>query len=135
MKIIIISILAVAVVAGGAMLVISGASNSSSQTVDNVSMVGGKQIITISAKGGYSPRLTNAKAGVPTVIKMNTQGTFDCSSAIVIPSLGYRSNLPPSGETLIDVPPQNAGTALQGLCSMGMYSFSINLEDFSWLVT
>ncbi|HLD70738.1 MAG TPA: cupredoxin domain-containing protein [Negativicutes bacterium] len=128
MKIIIISILAVAVVAGGAMLVISGASNSSSQTVDNVSMVGGKQIITISAKGGYSPRLTNAKAGVPTVIKMNTQGTFDCSSAIVIPSLGYRSNLPPSGETLIDVPPQNAGTALQGLCSMGMYSFSINFN-------
>ena len=95
---------------------------------NNVSVVDGKQIITINAKGGYSPRTTNAKADMPTVIKMETNGSFDCSSALSIPSLGYRNNLPPSGETLIDVLPQKAGTKLQGICAMGMYNFTINFN-------
>ena len=91
-------------------------------------MVDGKQIIMISAKGGYSPKVTTAKADMPTVIKMDTQGTFDCSSALTIPSIGYRNNLPPSGETAIDVSPQKAGTTVRGLCAMGMYNFSINFN-------
>lgn len=103
-------------------------SNSSQQGGSNVSIVDGKQIITINARGGYSPRVTTAKADVPTAIKMSTKGTFDCSSAISIPSIGYRNNLPPSGETFIDIPPQKAGTTMQGLCAMGMYSFVINFN-------
>ena len=102
--------------------------NGNQQVAGNVSMVDGKQIITINAKGGYSPRATTAKAGVPTVIKMNTQGTFDCSSALNIPSLGINKNLPSSGETLIDVPLQSAGATIQGICSMGMYNFSIHFN-------
>ena len=96
--------------------------------VNNVSMIDGKQIIAIEAKGGYSPRVTTAKANTPTVIMVNTQNTFDCSSAIMMPSLNYQANLPPSGQTAIEVPPQEAGTSLKGLCSMGMYSFSINFN-------
>ncbi len=94
----------------------------------NVSIVDGKQIITIDAKGGYQPRSTTAKANIPTVIRLNTKATFDCSSAVVIPSLRYRSNLPPSGETSIDVPPQKVGSTLQGLCAMGMYNFAIHFN-------
>jgi hypothetical protein len=30
------------------------------------------------------------------------------------------------GETLIDVPAQPAGTKMRGVCSMGMYSFTVN---------
>ncbi|OGZ62444.1 MAG: hypothetical protein A3C58_00820 [Candidatus Staskawiczbacteria bacterium RIFCSPHIGHO2_02_FULL_34_10] len=128
---IVVYMLSIAVLIGGVMLFSGNKNNSNNgvqQIISNVSMVDGKQIITINAKGGYSPKLTTAKAGIPTVIKMETQGTFDCSSAITIPSLGYRNNLPPSGETLIDVLPQNTGTTLQGLCSMGMYNFSINFN-------
>lgn len=95
---------------------------------NNVSIVDGKQVIAITAKGGYSPRVTNAKAGIPTVIKMDTRGTFDCSSALAIPSIGYQKNLPPSGETTIELPPQKAGTNMRGLCAMGMYNFSINFD-------
>ena len=95
---------------------------------NNISIVDGKQVISITAKGGYSPRVTSAKAGIPTVIKMDTRGTFDCSSALAIPSLGYRNNLPPSGETVIEIPPQAAGTSMKGLCAMGMYNFSINFD-------
>lgn len=95
---------------------------------NNVSVVDGKQIVTINAKGGYTPRNTIAKAGVPTVIKMVTSGSFDCSSSLSIPSLSYRKNLPPSGETLIDVPTQKSGKKLQGICAMGMYNFSIEFN-------
>jgi len=126
-KIIVVSIIAISVVIAGFILFSGGAKNVD-QPINNVSMVDGRQIITINAKGGYSPRVTTAKAGIPTVIKMNTQGTFDCSSALRIPSLNYQTNLPLSGQTLIDVPAQTAGTTMQGVCSMGMYSFAINFN-------
>lgn len=115
-----------------AVLIFSSLNNNSNgasmQNVNNVSLVDGKQVITINAKGGYAPKVTTAKAGIPTVIKVDTQGTFDCSSALTIPSLGYRKNLPPSGETLIDVPPQKTGTSMRGLCAMGMYNFTVNFN-------
>ena len=125
-----ISILVATVLIGGAIMLSGGGkdSNTNTSATDNVSVVDGKQIITINAKGGYSPKVTTAKAGMPTVIKMDTQGTFDCSSALTIPSLGYRNNLPPSGETAIDVPPQKAGTTMRGLCAMGMYNFAVNFN-------
>ncbi|MEK7585176.1 MAG: hypothetical protein AAB455_01495 [Patescibacteria group bacterium] len=124
------SILALAVLAGAAILLVGGNSGSGEgiTPVDNVAMVDGKQVITISAKGGYSPRVTAAKADLPTVLKVSTSGTFDCSSALAIPSLGYRKNLPPSGVVEIELPPQAAGSKLNGLCAMGMYNFSINFN-------
>ena len=125
-----ISILVAAVLIGGAILFSNEGkdSNTNTQATDNISVVDGKQIITISAKGGYSPKVTSAKAGMQTVIKVDTNGTFDCSSALTIPSLGYRNNLPPSGETAIDVPPQQAGATMRGLCAMGMYNFAVNFN-------
>lgn len=96
------------------------------QTISqNVSSIEGKQIIDISAKGGYAPRMTVAKANVPTILRVKTSATFDCSSALRIPTLNYSQNLPPTGTTDIEVPAQVAGTTLKGLCSMGMYNFSI----------
>ncbi|OGZ68642.1 MAG: hypothetical protein A3D44_03960 [Candidatus Staskawiczbacteria bacterium RIFCSPHIGHO2_02_FULL_42_22] len=128
-NIIAISIIVVCVVISGIFLFSdNNKENSENSTASNISIVDGKQIITINAKGGYLPRVTAAKAGIPTVINMKTQGTFDCSSSLTIPTLNWRNNLPPSGETLIDVPAQNPGATLQGICSMGMYNFSINFN-------
>lgn len=98
---------------------------SSKQISKNITIEDGKQVITIDAKGGYTPRKTDANANTPTLLKIKTSSTFDCSSALVIPSLNYRKNLPPSGETVIEVPPQKPGTNIRGLCSMGMFSFNI----------
>ena len=95
----------------------------------NVSVVDGKQIITIDAKGGYFPQVTIAKAEMPTIIKIATNSTFDCSSALVIPDLDYQKNLPPTAVTEIEVPPQKAGEKIEGLCSMGMYSFVIEFRN------
>lgn len=129
MKTTVISILVAGVLIGGAIMFSSGKDVSGTeQAVNNVSIVNGKQIITINAKGGYSPRVTTAKADIPTVIKVATNGTFDCSSALTIPSIDYRENLSPSGETEIEVPSQKAGTTMQGLCAMGMYNFAIHFN-------
>lgn len=100
----------------------------SSSSNDNVYFANGKQIVEIDAKGGYWPRTTIAKADTPTIIKFKTKGTFDCSSAVAIPSLNYRTILSPSGETIVNVPPQKRGAELAGSCSMGMYGFIVKFN-------
>ena len=94
----------------------------------NISIVEGKQIITVHAKGGYSPSITEAKANIPTVLRMQTDGTFDCTSVLTIPMLEYRGNLPPSGITEIEIPPQQVGSSIKGICGMGMKNFSIRFN-------
>ena len=121
-------ILALIFIGGAIIFARNGAKTDTAVSQNNVSVADGKQIIEIDAKGGYSPSVTIAKANIPTVIKVKTQGTFDCSSALVIQSIGYRANLPPSGETLIEVPPQEAGSTLRGMCAMGMYNFSVKFN-------
>ena len=96
--------------------------------VNNVSVVDGKQIIEIRAKGGYTPRKSIAKAGIPTTLRFNTSGTFDCSSSVRIPSMNISQNLPQSGVTDIDLGTQQVAT-LQGTCGMGMYPFEIDFQN------
>jgi len=91
----------------------------------NVSSEGGKQLINMMAKGGFEPNETVAKSGVDSIIRVETRGTFDCSSSLVIPFLDYKTNLPPTGVTDIDLPSQEKGSTLFGSCSMGMYNFEI----------
>jgi len=83
------------------------------------------QVIEITAKNGYSPMSSVAKANTPTTLRFTTSGTFDCSSSIVIPDLHYHTRLPMNGTTEVPVPPQAAGTELTGTCGMGMYSFTV----------
>ena len=129
MKLTIISIILALIFIGGAIIFArNGNKTNTAVSQNNVSIADGKQIIEIDAKGGYSPSVTVAKANIPTVIKVKTKGTFDCSSALVIQNIGYRANLPQSGETLIDVPPQEVGSTLRGMCAMGMYNFSIKFD-------
>lgn len=93
----------------------------------NVEIRDGVQYITIQAGGGYSPRFTSAQAGVPTKLIVQTNGVFDCSAALTIHDIGYQNILPQSGEEVIDLGTPKQGS-LQGLCSMGMYNFSVDFE-------
>ena len=95
---------------------------------ENIRLESNKQIILITAKGGYLPKNTLAKANIPSVLKVNTQGTYDCSASLVIPELNFKQFLPPQGETQIEIPPQKPGTKITGLCSMGMYNFTLNFN-------
>lgn len=128
-KIILSIIVALSLIAIGFMVARKPVGNVDSTAAQNynVKMEGGTQIVELKAKGGYIPRVTLAKAGVPTILRMNTNGTFDCSSSIRIPSLNISKNLPPSGLTDIDLGTQPVGT-FQGSCGMGMYPFEIIFE-------
>lgn len=97
------------------------------ETANNVSVVDGKQIIEIKAKGGYSPEHSFAKAGVPTILRLNTNGTFDCTSIVRIPSMNINQNLPMTGITDINLGVQGVST-LQGTCGTGTYPFDIKFE-------
>lgn len=130
-KIIIACIAFTILAVGGIVMLLNGnetptVATSTGQT--NVAVVDGKQIIQINAKGGYAPRVTVAKANMPTVINVQTNGTFDCSSALTIPAVGFRKNLPATGVTPIEIPAQQAGATVKGVCSMGMYNFAVNFN-------
>lgn len=94
----------------------------------NVYMENGKQVIEIAARGGYSPRFSAAKAGIPTIIRMKTAGTFDCSSSLSIATLGIRESLPSSGTKDIEVSSEQATGTLSATCAMGMYNFQIQFN-------
>ena len=130
MKATIISIIVAVVLIGGAFMLTKENSSPETNTniaENNVTVVDGKQIIEIRAKGGYQPRKSIAKAGMPTVLRFDTSGTFDCSSSVRIPSMNISKVLPQTGSTDIDIGTQQVAT-LQGTCGMGMYPFEVNFN-------
>ena len=101
---------------------------SESWQADNVSIQNGKQIVEITAKGKYAPRYTTAQANMPTMLKVKTTGTFDCTAALTVPAVGYKAMLEPTGVAVIDIPPQKSGSVVQGVCAMGMYNFKVQFN-------
>ncbi len=94
----------------------------------NVKVVDGRQIIEIRAKAGYQPRRSVAKAGIPTTLRFDSKGTFDCSASVSIPEKKIRQSLDFSGSTDIDIGTPIAGV-MKGGCSMGMYPFEIDFQS------
>ena len=121
-------IISATLIGGALVLTLNKPSLQNEPAINNVTIVDGQQIIDIDAKGGYTPRTSTAKAGIPTIIRFHTTGTFDCSSSVRIPSMGISKSLPPTGTVDIPVTDPKAGP-LQGMCGMGMYPFQVNFQD------
>ena len=102
--------------------------NTAQGSTQNIEVKDGVQYITINVKGGYSPRLTTAKAGIPTKLIMKTNGTYDCSASLRIGSVGFQKILKNTGEETIDLGTPVTGVPTRGVCGMGMYSFVVNYE-------
>jgi|SRR3989344_2590360 len=98
------------------------------ESAQGVEIKDGVQYVTINARGGYFPKVSSAKAGIPTKLIMKTSGIYDCSASLVIRAIDFQKILPPTGETEIDLGIPKAGVPLQGVCGMGMYSFVINFS-------
>jgi P-type Cu+ transporter len=94
----------------------------------NVAIVDGVQIVTITAKGGYSPEVSTVQAAMPVTLRFVTKGTFDCSSAIRIPSKDVDTILPPTGSTDIALGTLAPGM-LEGTCGMGMFRFAVDVQS------
>jgi len=130
MKTTAISITVAGLIIAGAIFMVgrSGSTSTTNQiNANNVSIVDGKQIIKIQARGGYQPSRSVAEAGIPTVIEFDTNGSFDCSSSVRIPSMNIYKLLPQTGVTNIDLGSPQASTIL-GSCGMGMYRFEIEFK-------
>lgn len=123
-------IITIALVVGIGIVFMDGLKNNTESTGtesgQNVETRDGIQYITINAKAGYSPKVSTAKAGIPTKLIIRTNGTYDCSASLVIRSIGYQKILPQTGEDIIDVGTPQIGQPLKGVCGMGMYNFFIN---------
>ena len=113
---------------GGSKSKDNGTTASASASAQNVEIRDGVQYVTIDAKAGYSPKVSAAKAGIPTKLVVKTNGTYDCSASLSIRSIGYQKILPQTGEETIDIGTPVAGQPLQGFCGMGMYNFLINFS-------
>ncbi len=130
-NIIISTIIAGALIVGSVMFSYSYTNSSASITkaADNVSISGDEQFITINTKGSrFLPEITIAQANMKTALTVITDGTFGCKATLVIPAINYRNNLPPFGETAIQIPPQQAGAVIYGVCGMGAHNFSIDFN-------
>lgn len=124
--IIIISIVVIAII-GFVMIQNSGNTTDTSWASNgsNVEVRDGVQYVTVDARGGYRPRTSYAKWGIPTKLVMNTKNTYDCSAVLVVKAANFREVLPENGTTEIDLGTPKSGDKIPGTCSMGMYNFSI----------
>jgi len=71
---------------------------------------------------GYFPQTLQARANTPIKLNLVTSQTYSCARDFVIPALNYYELLPETGNTLVDIPAQPAGTRMFFTCSMGMYT-------------
>ncbi len=120
------AILTVALLVAIGIIFSGGNKSTKTEQAQSVEVRDGIQYIRISAGGGYSPQVTNAKGGIPTKLIVKTNGTYDCSLSLAIHAINYQKVLPPTGEEVIDIGTPKSGTPFQGVCGMGMYSFVIN---------
>src|SRR3989338_719391 len=127
----IISIIVSAALISGTLYFVSDRSASSGGEVaqsQNVEVRDGVQYVTVTAKGGYSPRITEIKGGLPTKLVVKTDGTYDCSASLVVRFVGFQKILQSTGEEVIDLGVPKSGERVQGVCSMGMYNFQIKVS-------
>ena len=85
-------------------------------------------VVVYAKNDGYYPYESFANAGVPIMLRLKTNKTTSCSRSFIIPSLKIKALLDPTGEKLIEIPPQKAGTTLAYSCSMGMYTGVIKFQ-------
>lgn len=96
-------------------------------TSTNSVLSGQTQSATITVYAtGYEPNRLKIKANTPTKLTFITKGTQGCSRALVFPTLNVQKILPPTGNTVIDLPPLARGR-LPFSCSMGMFGGEIEI--------
>ncbi|MBF6456096.1 MULTISPECIES: sulfite exporter TauE/SafE family protein [Nocardia] len=88
----------------------------------------GVQTVTITARtNAYAPDHVAVKAGLPTTLVVETDGTQGCIRSLVIPRLGIQEILPVTGETRIDLGVLEPGR-LDYACGMGMYTGLLTID-------
>ncbi len=106
----------------------AAAPNGSQLAVTHNSNSSGADVEILVKDDGYYPYRVVAPAGVPVRLHLVTKDTHSCSRAFVIPSLNIQKLLWETGEEVVEIPAQKAGSELAYSCSMGMYNGIVAFE-------
>ncbi len=87
----------------------------------------GRQVVTITVTGTYTPKKITAKAGVPTTLLLHGKDASGCVQAFTIPARGIQQIVEPRQDTTIDLGTPQAGQ-LRFSCAMGMYGGVITFQ-------
>ncbi|PIY17093.1 hypothetical protein CO112_03950 [Candidatus Dojkabacteria bacterium CG_4_9_14_3_um_filter_150_Dojkabacteria_WS6_41_13] len=82
----------------------------------------------IKVKAGYKPQEVTLPAGKASILRFETDSTYDCSASLYINELNIEKFLPPDGFTDIEIPAQPKGKEVLAGCAMGMYSFKMKFQ-------
>ncbi len=91
-------------------------------------LVGGKQRLRVTVKGGYSPDTLVVKRGRPVRIEFDRQESASCSDTVVFGDFGISQPLPNFKTTPVEFTPQKAGT-YAFTCGMNMLRGKLVVED------
>jgi Cu+-exporting ATPase len=64
---------------------------------------GGRQVVDITVKGGYSPSLVRVEAGSPVRLRFHREENSDCTARVVFPDLRKSASLAAFGTTTMDL--------------------------------
>jgi len=88
---------------------------------------GGRQEVTITVEGGYSPSVIRVKKGTPVRLWFNRKEKSPCSEEVVISAFGIRRFLKAFEKTPVDLTPLEAGS-FEFTCGMSMLRGRIEVE-------
>jgi Cu+-exporting ATPase len=64
---------------------------------------GGRQVVDITVRGGYSPNLVRVEAGTPVRLRFDRQENSDCTARVVFPDFRKSASLAAFGTTTLDL--------------------------------
>ncbi len=73
------------------------------RTATDAKVEGGRQVVDITVKGGYSPSLIRVEAGTPVRLRFHRQENSDCTARVVFPDLRKSASLEAFGTTTLDL--------------------------------
>jgi plastocyanin domain-containing protein len=91
---------------------------------------GKAQMVTIHVDHGYSPNRIRLQPNLPTrLIFVREEATDTCAKDLVIPGVNVKQTLPNHQETIVELPPQQAGATLPFHCDMNMMKGLIEVSS------
>lgn len=105
-----------------------GMKNIVTSSINDIVVENGKQVLKLTATSTFSPNVINAKANIPTILRVDAKNVAGCTTTLNIAKLNISQQLLGKDKVDIEIPPQTVGTNLIGLCSMGMNRFDINFN-------
>ena len=88
---------------------------------------GEAQEVEVTVKGGYSPSLIRARAGIPLRLVFDRQEAGDCTSRVVFPDFHVSRSLPAFTRTAVEFVPDRSGE-FEFACGMNMVHGTLLVE-------